>query len=282
MTEYGGQSTSLLQIALSALSNASQEEAEQKLTSIITMLEKQYGENQKEVAAELQRLAREIETSGKIDQAIEFKQRTTEIMLRVSMERRRGMREAASLAAHTPALSHSPVSAHAPVPAHQESPTSYQPPVTPAYVAPAMSARSTRANLGAMSASSAEALLGKNGGETLFDGVHYVVQSSTRFETELHFYTDILRGKITWQSDDVHRRAAAIKLTNGPELILVESQIPSPSLNVYHVTTVGAAREKLESYGFLKRGELKTPQGQALIFCGPDGNTLAILPIGGK
>ncbi len=276
MTEYGGQSTSLLQIALSALSNASQEEAEQKLTSIIGMLEKQYGENQKEVAAELQRLAREIETSGKIDQAIEFKQRTTEIMLRVSMERRRGMREAAGLTAH-------PTPAHSPVPAHQQGPVSYQPPVqAPAHVTPAMSARSTRANLGAMSASSAEALLGKNGGENLFDSVHYVVQSSTRFETELHFYTDILRGKITWQSDDVHRRAAAIKLTNGPELILVESQIPSPSLNVYHVTALGAAREKLESYGFLKRGELKTPQGQALIFCGPDGNTLAILPMGGK
>jgi len=144
-----------------------------------------------------------------------------------------------------------------------------------------MSPRSTRANLGALSASSADALFGKNGG-ALFDSVHYVVQSSTRFETELHFYTDILRGKVVWQSDDVHRRAATIKLNNGPELILVESQIPSPSLNVYHVTTVGAAREKLESYGFLKRGELKTPQGQALIFCGPDGNTLAILPIGGK
>jgi len=282
-------SASLLEIALSALTTASQEEAEQKLVSIIASLEKQYGENQKEVAAELQRLAREIENSGKLEQAIEFKQRTTEIMLRVSMERRRATREAAGApisnnnnnAQSTPLPNYQPATGQALLPsqAQNASQSQYQ---LSNQVAPNMSARTTRANLGALSSSSAEALLGKSGGENLFDSVHYVVQSSTRFEIELHFYTDILRAKISWQSDDVHRRAAAIRLVHGPELILVESQIPSPSLNVYHVTALGAAREKLESYGFLKRGELKTPLGQALIFCGPDGNTLAILPISGR
>jgi hypothetical protein len=87
---------------------------------------------------------------------------------------------------------------------------------------------------------------------------------------------------MTWKSDDLHRRAAAIRLASGPELILVESQIPAPSLNVYLVTTIGAAREILESYGFLRRGELKTPIGHALIFSGPDGSTLAIISNSGK
>lgn len=282
-----GSGSNLLQIALSALATASQEDAEQKLTSIVALLESQYGENQKEVAAELQRLAREIESSGKFDQAIEFKQRTTEIMLRVSMERRRAMREAAGAAngssqASPPYIAVPPHTTQAPP--HTQAPAQNQPlrePTSTKYTPSNNPARSTRANLGALSSSSAEALLGKSGVD-LFHSVQYVVQSNIRFETELHFYTDILRAKIFWQSDEVHRRAAAIRLAHGPELILVESQIPSPSLNVYYVTTLGAARERLESYGFLKRGELKTPLGQALIFCGPDGNTLAILPMSGR
>lgn len=248
---------SLLQRALSALVEPSSDDVERKLTGIITAIEERYGENQKEVAAELQRLAREIENNGQINEAIEFKQRTTEIMLRLSMERRRGLRQGAATVNNMAALTGNTSVIGTP--------------------APSSNPRTTRANIGALSQQSAEAILAKGAAGNLFDSIHYVVQSSTRFETELHFYMDVLLGKQTWHSDDPHRRAAAIKLSKGPELILVESQIPAPSLNVYLVTAPGAAREKLESYGFMKRGELKTPHGQALIFSGPDGNTLAII-----
>ncbi|MBA4075297.1 MAG: hypothetical protein C0508_09655 [Cyanobacteria bacterium PR.023] len=271
-------SGALLQIALSALTNHSADEAEEKLASIITSIEQHYGENQKEVANELQRLAKEIENSGQIEKAIEFKQRTTELMLRISMERRRGLRES-----RTPMVEVNPNS-------NSSSVQAYSPPAVTHLTAPAAlppvaapnNARTTRANLGALSPSSADSILGKNAGASLFESIHYVVQSCSNFETELHFYSDVLKGKMTWKSDDLHRRAAAIRLASGPELILVESQIPASSLNVYLVTTIGAAREILESYGFLKRGELKTPIGHALIFSGPDGSTLAIISTSGK
>lgn len=274
-------SGALLQIALSALTNHSADEAEEKLASIITSIEQHYGENQKEVANELQRLAKEIENSGQIEKAIEFKQRTTELMLRISMERRRGLRES-----RTPMAEVNPntVQAYSPPTVNHLAPISAAtstPAVLPPVAAP-NNARTTRANLGALSTSSADSILGKNAGASLFESIHYVVQSCGNFETELHFYSDVLKGKMTWKSDDLHRRAAAIRLASGPELILVESQIPAPSLNVYLVTTIGAAREILESYGFLKRGELKTPIGHALIFSGPDGSTLAIISTSGK
>jgi len=265
-------SGALIQIALSALTNHSADEAEEKLASIITSIEQHYGENQKEVANELQRLAKEIENSGQIEKAIEFKQRTTELMLRISMERRRGLRES-----RAPMTEVNSVQAYSPPAVTHLAPPAALPPA----VAP-NNARTTRANLGALSPSSADSILGKNSGVSLFESIHYVVQSCGNFETELHFYSDVLKGKMTWKSDDLHRRAAAIRLASGPELILVESQIPAPSLNVYLVTTIGAAREILESYGFLKRGELKTPLGHALIFSGPDGSTLAIISTSGK
>jgi hypothetical protein len=274
-------SGALLQIALSALTNHSADEAEEKLASIITSLEQHYGENQKEVANELQRLAKEIENSGQLEQAIEFKQRTTELMLRISMERRRGLRESrppvSELNLQTP---QSPTNSNQRLQAYSPSLPLTSGPTAPA-TAP-NNARTTRANLGALSPNSADSILGKNGGASLFESIHYVVQSCGNFETELHFYSDVLKGKMTWKSDDLHRRAAAIRLSSGPELILVESQIPAPSLNVYMVTAVSGARDVLESYGFLKRGELKTPLGHALIFSGPDGSTLAIISTSGK
>lgn len=264
-------SGALLQIALSALANHSADEAEEKLASIITSLEQHYGENQKEVANELQRLAKEIENSGQLEQAIEFKQRTTELMLRISMERRRGLRETrAPLADPLQSVQAVQAAAHT-APSHVATPQANN----------GNSSRTTRANLGALSPASADSILGKSSG-SLFESIHYVVQSCGNFETELHFYSDVLKGRMTWKSDDLHRRAAAIRLASGPELILVESQIPAPSLNVYMVTTIGGAREILESYGFLKRGELKTPLGHALIFSGPDGSTLAIISTSGK
>jgi len=270
-------SGALLQIALSALTNHSADEAEEKLASIITSIEQHYGENQKEVANELQRLAKEIENSGQIEKAIEFKQRTTELMLRISMERRRGLRESRTPLAEVNSNS---VQAYSPPTVTNLAPATAAA-ALPSVAAP-NNARTTRANLGALSPSSADSILGKNAGASLFESIHYVVQSCGNFETELHFYSDVLKGKMTWKSDDLHRRAAAIRLASGPELILVESQIPAPSLNVYLVTTIGAAREILESYGFLKRGELKTPIGHALIFSGPDGSTLAIISTSGK
>jgi len=264
---------------LSALTNHSADEAEEKLASIITSIEQHYGENQKEVANELQRLAKEIENSGQIEKAIEFKQRTTELMLRISMERRRGLRESRTPLAEVNSNSNS-VQAYSPPTVTNLAPATAAAALPP--VAAPNNARTTRANLGALSPSSADSILGKNAGASLFESIHYVVQSCGNFETELHFYSDVLKGKMTWKSDDLHRRAAAIRLASGPELILVESQIPAPSLNVYLVTTIGAAREILESYGFLKRGELKTPIGHALIFSGPDGSTLAIISTSGK
>jgi hypothetical protein len=281
---------SLLQRALAALVEPSSDDVERQLTGIITSIEERYGENQKEVAAELQRLAREIENNGQGSEAIEFKQRTTEIMLRLSMERRRGLRQqAGSTVSNLAAMPNGSATSHsAPPPAshisasHTSTSHTSHTSHTSAPVAANNNPRTTRANIGALSPQSAEAILARGAGGHLFDSIHYVVQSSTRFETELHFYMDVLLGKQTWHSDDPHRRAAAIKLANGPELILVESQIPAPSLNVYLVTAPGAAREKLESYGFMKRGELKTPHGQALIFSGPDGNTLAIIASSGK
>jgi hypothetical protein len=81
---------SLLQLALTALEEPTSEQAANVLARIVTVFEGRFGDNQKEVASSLQNISKQIEARGKMEMAMEFKQRTTAIMLIHSMERRRG------------------------------------------------------------------------------------------------------------------------------------------------------------------------------------------------
>lgn len=65
--------------------------ADKLYEELVSAIEEVRGKNQKEVAAELQRLARAIESEGRVDDSMRLKQRTCEVMLRMSMaERHRG------------------------------------------------------------------------------------------------------------------------------------------------------------------------------------------------
>lgn len=75
--------------AETALSELDSERADQLFLELVVSLEDAFNKNQKDVAAELQRIAKEIESIGKIDESLRFKQRTCEIMLRRSMAERR-------------------------------------------------------------------------------------------------------------------------------------------------------------------------------------------------
>jgi hypothetical protein len=77
--------------------------AEQHYNQLIDDLEGLFGKNHKEVAAELQRIAKSIEDAGDADSAFAFKQRTCEILLKRNMEQRRLNRPAAQ-AIPTPAV----------------------------------------------------------------------------------------------------------------------------------------------------------------------------------
>lgn len=75
--------------AQSALAELDTEKADQRFSELVESIEAAYNKNQKDVAAELQRIAKEIEADGQIEDSLRFKQRTCEIMLRRSMADRR-------------------------------------------------------------------------------------------------------------------------------------------------------------------------------------------------
>lgn len=77
------------QQAEKALGELNAEKADEYFLELVVSLEDAFNKNQKDVAAELQRIAKSIESEGKADDSVRFKQRTCEIMLRRSMAERR-------------------------------------------------------------------------------------------------------------------------------------------------------------------------------------------------
>lgn len=77
------------QQAQEALEELDSSKADELFVNLIVSLEDAFNKNQKDVAAELQQIAKSIESGGKIDDSLRFKQRTCEIMLRRSMAERR-------------------------------------------------------------------------------------------------------------------------------------------------------------------------------------------------
>lgn len=63
--------------------------AEELFLALVLQLEEEFNKNQKDVAAELQRLAKQIESEGKVEESLRFKQRTCEVLLKRSMAERR-------------------------------------------------------------------------------------------------------------------------------------------------------------------------------------------------
>jgi len=78
----------LRSIADAALIEKDGEAAARLYDQLIDQVKQLVGDNQKDIAAELQRLAKEIEADGRPDDAFEFKQRTCAVLLKLSMAAR--------------------------------------------------------------------------------------------------------------------------------------------------------------------------------------------------
>ncbi len=109
MTAQPSPEDELLGRANEALAAADQSMADKLYEELVTAIEEVRGKNQKEVAAELQRLARAIEADGRLDDSMRLKQRTCEVMLRMSMaERHRGRSMPVMARSASPVISQSP------------------------------------------------------------------------------------------------------------------------------------------------------------------------------
>ena len=86
------QRTALIEQALQAIKEEQAEKGNAICRQIVETISSVCNQNQKEIAQELQTLAKSLETISSENEAFEFKQKTCAIMLEISMEERRKAR----------------------------------------------------------------------------------------------------------------------------------------------------------------------------------------------
>jgi hypothetical protein len=242
---------SRLDLALSAMNDASIENSEELIIKIITSLEEEFGDHQKTIAEELQKIARQIEHSGKADLAMDFKQRTTSAMLRLNMERRRGLRPPAILPA-------APVSASV-----GNSPASSSNSPIPNTPTPSPSRSSVSQAVAQNSRSSQDGTQ-----------VEYLVHPSRDVRADTRAFCDVLKGQKVWESSGGH--ICAIKFPAGPQVIIVE-EIAFTCSVVLSVSNFEKHADELESQGYQIVGSVPTPSGSATVFASDCGSKFALI-----
>ncbi|MBK9204219.1 MAG: hypothetical protein IPP97_25935 [Candidatus Obscuribacter sp.] len=255
-----------LKLALEALDAPLTDIAEKNFKTIVMAIEARHGLNQKEVAGELQRISKEIEALGRMEAAMEFKQRSTEMMLKLGMERRRRDRpEATSTNLPVTAPSLTLTKRPAPIsPMNATSPTSAQ----SAFVPTRQNASATANNLQSMRAP---------GEVPNFDRLVYFVHTTSSFEADLNFYAKVAGAKVEWAHDSGGKKCRALKMNKEPVILLIESDTLPRVLPVYAVNDLERATVQLIEHGYSEKEKLMTPRGMATIFRPATGMTIGII-----
>lgn len=262
---------SRLDLALKAMNDASIENSEEVIIKIITSLEEEFGDNQKTIAEELAKIARQIEQTGKPDVAMDFKQRTTSAMLRLNMERRRGLRPPAiSPASAAPGAGVSaPPGVRAGASSALGSPTG----ISGASGSSSSNSSNYSNTSSVTSASRASVSVAQN---VRIDGtqVEYLVHPSRDVRADSRAFCDVLKGQKIWESSG--GSICAIKFPAGPQVIIVEEVAFTCSV-VLSVSNFEKTADDLESQGYQIVGSVPTPNGSANVFASDCGSKFALI-----
>jgi predicted enzyme related to lactoylglutathione lyase len=106
----------------------------------------------------------------------------------------------------------------------------------------------------------------------------YLYVGSDDVARDLAFYEDALGAGLVWRFDAFDTDVAAVRLGDGPLVLLAEHR-PAPScLPIWSVNDLEAETERLARSGFESRGQtVGTPDGPVHVFRDPSGNELGLL-----
>lgn len=110
-----------------------------------------------------------------------------------------------------------------------------------------------------------------------FGRVAYLYVGSRDVAADLAHYRDVLGGEVAWDLTGFGARVAAVRVLDGP-LVLLADHRPAPSiLPVVEVADLARTREELERRGWLPSGPgFEIPPGPCLVWKDPSGNEWAI------
>ena len=106
----------------------------------------------------------------------------------------------------------------------------------------------------------------------------YLYIGSADVGRDLPFYVEQLGGELAWRVDSGGTEVAAIRLGEGP-LVLLADHRPVPSVvQIWAVRDLTAEVERLEAAGWTGSARtVEVPDGPCLVLADPSGNEIALL-----
>jgi len=110
--------------------------------------------------------------------------------------------------------------------------------------------------------------------------LRYLYIGTSNTQRDADYYTQVLGGQKLWDVSSFGTRVAAMRLGEGPIILLADHR-PAPScIMIYEVDDLKRASGELRKRGWEPLGEqFEIPEGPCYRFNDPSGNPLALLQI---
>jgi len=110
--------------------------------------------------------------------------------------------------------------------------------------------------------------------------LRYLYIGTSNVQKDVDYYTKVLGAKKVWDISSFDTRVAALRLGEGPLLLLADHR-PAPScILIFQVDNLKTISDALRQRGWKPEGEqFEIPEGPCYRFNDPSGNLLALLQI---
>ena len=112
---------------------------------------------------------------------------------------------------------------------------------------------------------------------TPFEQLDFIYMPSRDVAADVHYYTDVLGGRLTFAVEGMGTRVAMVELTDGPPRLLLAGHLEGDRpVMVFRVADLEQASKELEARGWKRGHSLEIPHGPVCSFVTPGGHRLAI------
>jgi hypothetical protein len=116
-----------------------------------------------------------------------------------------------------------------------------------------------------------------DGGRLPFEQLDFLYVPSRDVAGDLAFFSEVLGGRVVFAIDSMGTRVAAVRLTEGPPLVLLTDHLEGDRpILVYRVADLEAALTALERRGWAREPTFEIPHGPICSFQGPGGHRVAV------
>ena len=113
-----------------------------------------------------------------------------------------------------------------------------------------------------------------------FGPLRYLYIGSSDIQKDLDYYTQVIGAKKIWDLSSFGTRVAAVRLGEGPIVLLADHRPAKSCILIFEVKDLAATSKRLREKGWKPEGEkFEIPEGPCYRFNDPSGNPLALLQI---